>query len=271
VVGLVAENLAWLHTSDAKTGLSNIGFNITINETSTYDTAFVAHLPIDVRTGSYWLMLAAGIGGFIDALLLGGMQCWRRLKSASLQVEHGEVSPFSSSSLLIPGENSPLLGPSQLYDHNLKPQTPLSIFIAIFALCRSLAASTYAFQEWAASGTFTPQEYLPLTSSDRYNKDFFTPDAWNCQYEDYVIKGSEGNKLENLCQGGTAARTVTLAVTVLYAFVLYGILYRAYKRRSNGRRTTQFSGFVGANTMRSHMSEAPTVVGESNEPKTPEK
>jgi hypothetical protein len=92
IIGLVADNLAWLQTSDAKTGVSTIGFNITINETAAYDTAVVAHLPVDVRTGSYWLMLAAGIGGFIDALVLGGMLCWRRLKSFSLQVEHGEVS-----------------------------------------------------------------------------------------------------------------------------------------------------------------------------------
>lgn len=92
VIGLVADNLVWLHTSDAKNGVSTIGFNITVNDTSTYDTAVVAHLPVDLRTGSYWLMLAAGIGGFLDAILLGGMQCWRRLKSASLQVEHGQVN-----------------------------------------------------------------------------------------------------------------------------------------------------------------------------------
>ncbi|KIW01367.1 hypothetical protein, variant [Verruconis gallopava] len=250
VIGLVADNLAWLRTADAKTGVSTIGFNITVNNTETFDTARVAHLPVDVRTGSYWLMLAAGIGGFIDAVLLGAMQCWRRLKNASLQVEHGET-----------------------YDRNLKPQTPLSIFIAVFALCRSLAATIYAFHEWAASGTFTPQEYLPLTSNDRYDRDFFTPDAWNCQYEDYVLQNSEQNRLQNLCQEGTAARTVTLAVCVLYAFVAYGVIYRAYKRRQNAKRSVQFRGFEGggSGTMRSYMSDAQTVVAEGSEPKTPEK
>jgi hypothetical protein len=110
-----------------------------------------------------------------------------------------------------------------------------------------------------------------LTSSNRYNRNFFTPDAWNCQYEDYVLKNSEENKLENLCQEGTAARTVTLAVAVLYAFVLYGVVYRAYKRKQNAKMTMQFRGFDSANTMRSHMSEAQTVVDESTEPKTAEK
>jgi hypothetical protein len=106
-----------------------------------------------------------------------------------------------------------------------------------------------------------------LTSDFRYKKDFFTPDAWNCQYEDYVVKNSKAKKLENLCQEGTAARTVTLAVAVLYAFVLYGVVYRAYRRSQSAQRTRQFKGFDGSYTMRSQMSEARTVVGESTEPK----
>merc|ERR1711981_1438749 len=240
IIGLVADNLAWAHTEGARTASSTIGFNITVNGTETFDTANVGHLPTDVRLGSYWLMLASGIGGFIDALLLGGIQCWRRLKSASLQVEHGET-----------------------YDRNLRPQTYMIIFIAIFAFCRSLAATIYAFQEWAASGTFTPQEFLPLNSNNRYTKDFFTVDAWTCQYEDYVLDNAKETRLENLCREGTAARTVTLAVCVLYLFVLYGVLYRAYRRRAGAKRNAQFRGFesaAGTGTMRSNISQAHTVV-----------
>ena len=283
IIGLVADNLAWVNTNGAQTASSTIGFNITVNGTSTFDTADVGHLPVDVRLGSYWLMLASGIGGFIDAILLGGMQCWRRLKSASLQVEHGEVSSFpssSSSSALVFGENTPLLGLSQTYDRNLRPQTYLIIFIAVFAFCRSLAATIYAFQEWSASGTFTPQEFLPLNSNNRYTKDFFTPDAWTCQYEDYVLDNAKETRLENLCREGTAARTVTLAVCVLYLFVLYGVLYRAYRRRTVARRNAQFRGFESAmagngntnGTMRSNISQAHTVVAPvASEPKVSEK
>jgi hypothetical protein len=274
VIGLVADNIAWVNTSGARTDASTIGFNITINGTSTFDTALVGHLPTDVRTGSYWLMLASGIGGLVDALLLGAMQCWRRLKSASLQAEHGEVCSFPSSSGLIFEEDTPLLDLSQTYDRNLRPQTPLSIFIAIFAFCRSLAATIYAFQEWSASGTFTPQEFLPLNSENRYTRDFFTPDAWTCQYEDYVLDNARENRLENLCREGTAARTVTLAICVLYAFVLYGIVYRAYRRRSSAQRSSQFRGFDSApetGTMRSNISQARTMVTESTEPKMSEK
>jgi len=257
IIGLVADNLAWVNTNGAQTASSTIGFNITVNGTSTFDTADVGHLPVDVRLGSYWLMLASGIGGFIDAILLGGMQCWRRLKSASLQVEHGET-----------------------YDRNLRPQTYLIIFIAVFAFCRSLAATIYAFQEWSASGTFTPQEFLPLNSNNRYTKDFFTPDAWTCQYEDYVLDNAKETRLENLCREGTAARTVTLAVCVLYLFVLYGVLYRAYRRRTVARRNAQFRGFESAmagngntnGTMRSNISQAHTVVAPvASEPKVSEK
>merc|ERR1711881_593500 len=240
IIGLVADNLAWAHTEGARTASSTIGFNITVNGTETFDTANVGHLPTDVRLGSYWLMLASGIGGFIDALLLGGIQCWRRLKSASLQVVHGET-----------------------YDRNLRPQTYMIIFIAIFAFCRSLAATIYAFQEWAASGTFTPQEFLPLNANNRYDKDFFTVDAWTCQYEDYVLDNAKETRLENLCREGTAARTVTLAVCVLYLFVLYGVLYRAYRRRAGAKRNAQFRGFesaAGTGTMRSNISQAHTVV-----------
>ncbi len=107
-----------------------------------------------------------------------------------------------------------------------------------------------------------------MTSDFRYKKDFFTPDAWNCQYEDYVVTTSEQNRLQNLCEEGTAARTVTLAAAVMYAFVLYGVVYRAYRRRQSAQRTRQFRGFDGSYTMRSQMSEALTVVGESAEPKT---
>merc|ERR1711981_92324 len=240
IIGLVADNLAWAHTEGARTASSTIGFNITVNGTETFDTANVGHLPTDVRLGSYWLMLASGIGGFIGALLLGGIQCWRRLKSASLQVEHGET-----------------------YDRNLRPQTYMIIFIAIFAFCRSLAATIYAFQEWAASGTFTPQEFLPLNANNRSDKDFFTVDAWTCQYEDYVLDNAKETRLENLCREGTAARTVTLAVCVLYLFVLYGVLYRAYRRRAGAKRNAQFRGFesaAGTGTMRSNISQAHTVV-----------
>merc|ERR1711981_345579 len=240
IIGLVADNLAWAHTEGARTASSTIGFNITVNGTETFDTANVGHLPTDVRLGSYWLMLASGIGGFIDALLLGGIQCWRRLKSASLQVEHGET-----------------------YDRNLRPQTYMIIFIAIFAFCRSLAATIYAFQERAASGTFTPQEFLPLNANNRYDKDFFTVDAWTCQYEDYVLDNAKETRLENLCREGTAARTVTLAVCVLYLFVLYGVLYRAYRRRAGAKRNAQFRGFesaAGTGPMRSNISQAHTVV-----------
>jgi len=242
IIGLVADNISWVNTSGARTQASLIGFNITVDGDSTFDTALVGHLPQDVRINSYWLMLASAIGGFVDAILLGAMQCWRRLKSASLQAEHGET-----------------------YDRNLRPQTPLTIFIAVFAFCRSLAATVYAFQEWAASGTFTPQEFLPLNEqTHKYTKDFFTPDAWTCQYEDYVLADGTEERLENLCREGTAARTVTLALCVLYAFVLYGVLYRAWRRRSSAQRNARFRDFDGAqsgsSTMRSNISQAHTVV-----------
>lgn len=109
VIGLVADNLQYVHSGSAKNGFSTIGFNLTVNDTLSYNTATVAHLPVDLRTGSYWLMLAAGIGGFIDAILLGGTLCWRRLKSASLQVEHGEVSRHFRSCVLLEGSSSALL------------------------------------------------------------------------------------------------------------------------------------------------------------------
>jgi hypothetical protein len=103
VIGVVADNVSWARTSGANTATSTIGFNITLNGNSTFDTAVVGHLPTDVRLGSYWLMLAAGIGGFIDAVLLGGMQCWRRLRSASLQEQHGEVTSTPKPDIITSG------------------------------------------------------------------------------------------------------------------------------------------------------------------------
>jgi len=83
--------------------------------------------------------------------------------------------------------------------------------------------------------------------------------SWFCQLEDYIPQEGESNYLQNLCVEGTAARTMTLAVVVLSAFVLYGVLYRTYKRRQNARNT----GLVTCRERRqSAMSEAGTTVPE---------
>ena len=54
IIGLVADNISWVNTSGAKTQASMIGFNITVDGNSTFDTALVGHLPEDVRINSYW-------------------------------------------------------------------------------------------------------------------------------------------------------------------------------------------------------------------------
>lgn len=90
-----------------------------------------------------------------------------------------------------------------------------------------------------------------------------------------MLDDAKENRLENLCREGTAARTVTLAVCVLYAFVLWGVCYRAYKRRAVARRSAHFRGFESANghgrmeTMGSDVSQAHTVV--VDEPRMSEK
>jgi hypothetical protein len=97
VIGLTADNLAYVHTPLAKYGATTIYFNMTMNRTEIVQQASIDFLPLDLRLGSYWLLLAAGIGGFVDAILLGVMLCWRRLKAAELQAERGAVSQIRSS------------------------------------------------------------------------------------------------------------------------------------------------------------------------------
>jgi len=241
VIGLVSDNLAYVRTGSARNGIVDIAYNVTVNDTQVLETSTIALTPLDYRVGSYWLMLAAGIGGFLDAILLGGTLCWRRLKSAEIQEETGEP-----------------------IDYNLKPQTPLAIFIASFAFCRALAATIYSWYDWAASGTFNPSSSLRLNAARRYKRDFFTPDAWNCQLEDYIPSDAEMNKLENLCREGTAARTMTLALTILAALVLYSVVYRTYRRRQAARAPTPVAIYERGSHVRaaSRMSDARTVVAE---------
>jgi hypothetical protein len=88
VIGLISDNLVYVHTPSAKNGVSRIHYNLTIAPGKiVQEQANIALLPRDLRLGSYWLLLAAGIGGFVDSLLLGGLLCWRRLKAAEMQVE----------------------------------------------------------------------------------------------------------------------------------------------------------------------------------------
>jgi hypothetical protein len=95
VIGLVADNLAWVRTSGAKNSVTNIVYNVTMNHTELVQSSKIAVLPLNLHLASYWLMLAAGICGTLDAVLIGGMMCWRRMKSAEMQVERGEVSHFT--------------------------------------------------------------------------------------------------------------------------------------------------------------------------------
>jgi hypothetical protein len=233
LLGLVGHNLSYVRSSKAQDGFVSIVYNITEGGVTQQQSHEIAFLPEDVRLGSYWLMLAAGIGGLLDAVLLAFMLSWRKLSTWKTESEMGEVS-------------AALMGQDWLFalnkekkarDVNLYPQTPLIIFIAIISLCRSLAAAVYAFYEWTASGAFNPAGELPLVNG-RYSSDggiFFTPDAWNCQLEDHIPIEAQNNLLEMLCAEGTASRTVALALMVLSSVVLGCILWRAYHRRRRAK------------------------------------
>jgi hypothetical protein len=95
VIGLVVDNLAWVRTSGPQHSITHIAYNVTMNRTEIVQSADIALLPLNLHLASYWLMLAAGVCGTLDAVLIGGMMCWRRMKSAELQVERGEVSHFT--------------------------------------------------------------------------------------------------------------------------------------------------------------------------------
>lgn len=71
--------------------------------------------------------------------------------------------------------------------------------------------------------------------------------------------------MEDLCREGTAARTMSLAVAVLSAFVLYGVLYRTYRRSQKARAPGPVFYEPRAQSV---MSEARTMV--PDEKHTPE-
>jgi hypothetical protein len=135
------------------------------------------------------------------------------------------------------------------------------------AFCRPLAVTIYAFVEWQRSGTFNPSRKLLLNSEDRYTPDFFTPDAWNCQLEDYIPSDVESTRLQNLCVEGTAARTMTLAITVLSVFVLYGVVWRTYRRYQAAQSTPSSIPLGRPMTMRSTISDQGTVYGDEKHEK----
>lgn len=147
----------------------------------------------------------------------------------------------------------------------MKPQTPLSIFIAVVAFCRPLAATIYAFTDWSRSGTFNPAANFQVTPGDRYMDDFFTPDAWNCQLEDYINDENTSSRLENLCREGTGARTITLGITVLSAVVLYGVVWRTFRRHQATKSAALLipqANLQRTMTMKSTASDERTVFGE---------
>jgi heme/copper-type cytochrome/quinol oxidase subunit 2 len=156
-------------------------------------------------------------------------------------------------------------------DRNLKPQTPLSIFIAVVAFLRPLAATIYSYVQWERSGTFNPSTNLTLSSGYRYTADFFTPDAWNCQLEDYVASKSKSTRMENLCLEGTAARTMILAITVLGAIVLYGVAWRTYRRHQATQNSPKPVPCERELTVRSTTSDERTVIGDEKSEKVYEK
>jgi hypothetical protein len=101
---------------------------------------------------------------------------------------------------------------------------------------------------------------LLLGTGNRYTPDFFTPDAWNCQLEDYIVSPAESSRLENLCVEGTAARTMSLALTVLSAVVLYGVLWRTYRRHQAAQNPPSRKALHIANSVRSIASDERTVI-----------
>lgn len=95
--------------------------------------------------------------------------------------------------------------------------------------------------------------------------DFFTPDAWNCQLEDYINDDNTSSRLENLCREGTGARTITLGITVLSAVVLYGVVWRTFRRHRAARSAALLvphTSLERSMTMKSTASDEKTVVGE---------
>lgn len=69
---------------------------------------------------------------------------------------------------------------------------------------------------------------------------------------------AESNYLEDLCREGTGARTISLAVAVLSAFVLYGVLYRTHRRSQNAKAPGPIS--YHPPRTQSVMSDARTMV-----------
>jgi hypothetical protein len=97
VIGLIADNLVYVHKPGVENGVTRMHYNNTISGKTTLEQANITVLPQNLRMGSYWALLAAGIGGFLDSLLLGGLLCWRRLKAAELQVDDDSVVRFNTS------------------------------------------------------------------------------------------------------------------------------------------------------------------------------
>ncbi|QDS67587.1 hypothetical protein FKW77_003661 [Venturia effusa] len=283
VIGLTADIIAWVRTSGAQKSIARISYNVTMNGTELAQSADIAVLPLNLHLASYWLMLATGVCGLFDAVMISGIMCWRRIKSAEMQVENGEVSHFTFVSEYANEEASLLLG-TQTNDRNLCPQTPLTIAFAAFDFCISIATAIYAWVDWSASGTFDPSSNLNLNSRSRYVDNFFTPDRYGdadqsnsqdtnsliysffCQLEDYISLEAKSDYLEDLCREGTGARTISLAVAVLSAFVLYGVLYRTYRRSQRAKAPGAIP--YPPSRPQSALSDARTIVA-SDEKTTP--
>lgn len=228
IIGLAAHNIVYVTSPSARNGSTLIRYNVTVNDTELSLNRTVAYLPQDLRLGSYWLMLSWGVGGFILEVVLGSLLLSRHLgKWKAEQAARQQGTPRSRS------RTHPDANP---FDLNKKPQTQISIVIAIICLCWSIAATTWAFIQWQQSGKFDPSEDLFLESeqySSKRNQGFFTPDAWTCQYEDYVYDREIQSSINQICIEGTSLRVIQLVSTILGVALLAALVWRTTKRSAN--------------------------------------
>jgi peptidoglycan/LPS O-acetylase OafA/YrhL len=78
--------------------------------------------------------------------------------------------------------------------------------------------------------------------------------------EDYIPSEVESSRLENLCREGSAARTVTLALSVLAAVVLYGVVWRTFRRHQAKQVLPSRAALQRVMRKRSTASDERTVV-----------
>ncbi|KAL9110359.1 MAG: hypothetical protein Q9227_005090 [Pyrenula ochraceoflavens] len=149
--------------------------------------------PQCLKKNSYYMVLASGIGGTVDAFLI-----------IALLLTKSRYRKASSATV----------------------NMVLYVAVAVISVGRSLAAAAWSWSDHARyDPTFDPST-TPINPGSLYpaGKGCFTPETYLSQIAKYIPESGDASHLRSISHQVEAARAITIPLTILYSVVLIAVL-----------------------------------------------